>query len=71
MSVFEIKEEDPFEIEKKGRMTVMTQYFRSFSVVPPCEAFASLFSYARSDYRQKNPLKYCALTVIVLNYGSH
>ncbi len=30
------------------------EYFRSFSVVPPCEAFASLFSYAVFDYRQKN-----------------
>jgi hypothetical protein len=34
------------------------EYFRSFSVVPPCEAFASLFLYAVFDYRQKKPLKY-------------
>jgi len=27
------------------------EYFRSFSVVPPCEAFASLFSYTVFDYR--------------------
>jgi len=31
---------------------------RTFSVVPPCEAFASLFSYTVFDYRQKKPLKY-------------
>jgi hypothetical protein len=31
---------------------------RSFSVVPPCEAFASLFSHAVFDYQQKNPLEY-------------
>ena len=34
------------------------EYFRSFSVVPPCEAFASLFSNTVLDYRQKKPLKY-------------
>ena len=27
---------------------------RTFSVVPPCEAFASLFLHAVFDYRQKN-----------------
>jgi hypothetical protein len=27
------------------------EYFRSFSVVPPCEAFASLFSHTVFDYR--------------------
>jgi hypothetical protein len=30
---------------------------RSFSVVPPCEAFASLSSHTVLDYRQKNPLE--------------
>ena len=34
------------------------EYFRSFSVVPPCEAFASLFLNTVLDYRQKKPLKY-------------
>ena len=38
-----------------------TEYFRSFSVVPPCEAFASLFLYTVFDYRQKKPLKYSIL----------
>ena len=33
---------------------LMTEYLRSFSVVPPCEAFASLFSHAIFDYRKKN-----------------
>jgi hypothetical protein len=37
------------------------KYLRSFSVVPPSEAFASLFSYAVFDYRQKKPLKYSIL----------
>jgi hypothetical protein len=37
------------------------EYLRSFSVVPPCEAFASLFSYTVFDYRQKKPLKYSIL----------
>jgi len=37
------------------------EYFRSFSVVPPSEAFASLFLYAVFDYRQKKPLKYSIL----------
>jgi hypothetical protein len=32
------------------------EYFRSFSVVPPCEAFASLFLNIVFDYRQKKPL---------------
>jgi hypothetical protein len=31
-----------------------TEYFRSFPVVTPCEAFASLFLYAAFGYRQKN-----------------
>jgi len=38
-----------------------TEYFRSFSVVPPCEAFASLFLHTEIDYRQKKPLKYSIL----------
>ena len=38
------------------------EYLRSFSVVPPCEAFASLFSYAIFDYQQKKPLKYSILS---------
>ncbi len=38
------------------------EYFRSFSVVPPSEAFASLFSYTVFDYRQKKPLKYSILS---------
>ncbi len=37
------------------------EYFRSFSVVPPSEAFASLFSHTVFDYRQKKPLKYSIL----------
>jgi hypothetical protein len=37
------------------------EYLRSFSVVPPSEAFASLFSYTAFDYRQKKPLKYSIL----------
>jgi hypothetical protein len=35
-----------------------TEYLRSFSVVPPCEAFASLFLHTLFEYRQKKPLKY-------------
>jgi hypothetical protein len=35
------------------------EYSHSFSVVTPCEAFASLSSHDVFDYRQKNPLKYC------------
>jgi hypothetical protein len=38
------------------------EYFRSFSVVPPSEAFASLFSNTVFDYRQKKPLKYSILS---------
>jgi hypothetical protein len=38
------------------------EYFRSFSVVPPSEAFASLFSHTVFDYRQKKPLKYSILS---------
>ena len=37
------------------------EYLRSFSVVPPCEAFASLFLNTVFDYRQKKPLKYSIL----------
>jgi len=37
------------------------EYLRSFSVVPPSEVFASLFSNILFDYRQKNPLKYSIL----------
>ena len=37
------------------------EYLRSFSVVPPSEAFASLFLYIVFDYRQKKPLKYSIL----------
>ena len=38
------------------------EYLRSFSVVPPCEVFASLFSNTVFDYQQKKPLKYSILS---------
>jgi hypothetical protein len=41
---------------------LMIEYLRSFSVVPPCEAFASLFPNTVFDYRQKKPLKYSILS---------
>jgi hypothetical protein len=40
---------------------LMTENFRSFSVVPPCEVFASLFLNTVFDYLQKNPLIFSIL----------
>jgi len=41
---------------------LMTEYLSSFPVVPPCEAFASLFLNTVFDYRQKKPLKYSVIS---------
>jgi hypothetical protein len=50
----------------------MIEYLRSFPVVPPSEAFASLFSYTVFDYRQKNrssTLSSVAVTNFMNNEG--
>jgi hypothetical protein len=45
--------------------------YRSFSVVPPCEVFASLFSNTALEYRQKNPLKFSILSCYNQFYNYH
>jgi hypothetical protein len=48
------------------------EYLSSFSVVPPCEAFASLFLYSVFDYRQKtrsNTLSSVAVVDLMNNPG--